>query len=90
MYVFEPAARGTVPTQLMKEAAEQYGYIVAASNNSKNGPWKLADDAVSAMWGDTHVRLAIDDRRVYAAGFSGGARVASRLAQVLHGSAVNC
>jgi len=82
VYVFEPAARGMVPTTIMKDAAEQYGYIVATSNNSKNGPWKPEADAAAAMWEDTHARLAIDDRRIYAAGFSGGARVASRFGQV--------
>jgi poly(3-hydroxybutyrate) depolymerase len=92
VYVFEPAARGMVPTQLMKDAAEQYGYIVATSNNSENGPWKPEADAAAAMLDDTHARLAIDDQRVYTAGFSGGARVASRLAQICkcaHGVVLN-
>src|SRR5215813_4312897 len=82
VYVFEPDARGMVPTTIMKDAAERYGYIVATSNNSKNGPWKPEADAAAAMMDDTHARVAIDDRRVYTAGFSGGARLASRLAQV--------
>jgi hypothetical protein len=34
------------------------------------------------MLEDTHSRLAVDDRRIYFAGFSGGARVASQIAQV--------
>src|SRR5262249_57055959 len=38
-------------------------------------------EAASAVWDDTHARLAIDDRRVYTAGFSGGARLAARIAQ---------
>src|SRR5471030_1275274 len=29
VYVFDPFARGDVPVELMKEAAERYGYIVA-------------------------------------------------------------
>lgn len=33
-------------------------------------------DAWVAMWDDTHQRFAIDGRRVYLTGFSGGARVA--------------
>ena len=33
-----------------------------------------------AVWQDTHARLAIDDRRITFAGFSGGARVATRAA----------
>src|SRR5215470_7870998 len=81
IYVFEPAARGMLPTKIIRDAAEQYGYIVATSNNSKNGPWKPESEAAAAMWQDTHLRFSIDDQRVYAAGFSGGARVASRLAQ---------
>ena len=81
VYVFDPGARGMIPTQLMKDAAEQYGYILATSNNSKNGPWKPEIEAATAMWEDTHTRFAIDDQRVSLAGFSGGARVASQIAQ---------
>jgi hypothetical protein len=81
IYAFDPGARGEIPAALMKSAAEQFGYIVAASNNSKNGPWKPEAEAAQAVWKDTHDRLAIDEQRVYFAGFSGGARVASQLAQ---------
>ena len=81
VYAFDPDGRGNVPVELMQDAAEQYGYIVAGSNNSRNGSWKVEGDAAQAVWDDTHARLAIDDRHVYFAGFSGGARVASVLAQ---------
>lgn len=79
IYCFDPAARGRVPLERFKAAAEKYGVIVAGSNNSRNG----ADDvsvAVNAMMGDTRERLAIDVRRVYTAGFSGGGRVATAVA----------
>jgi hypothetical protein len=81
VYVFDPGAHGEIPAELIKPAAEQFGYIIAASNNSKNGPWMPDAIAAQAMWSDTHDRLAIDDQRVYFAGFSGGARVAAKLAQ---------
>lgn len=81
VYAFDPAARGSMPVELMKEAAERYGYIVAGSNNSRNGAWKPETDAAQAMFQDTHARLSIDNNRVYFAGFSGGARLASSLAQ---------
>ena len=81
VYAFDPAARGSMPVELMKDAAERYGYIVAGSNNSHNGAWKLEADAAQAMFQDTHARLAVDNNRVYFAGFSGGARLASSLAQ---------
>jgi dienelactone hydrolase len=81
VYVFDPDARGEMPVKLMKEAAERYGYIVVGSNNSRNGSWKTETEAAQAMWEDTHAHFVIDDRRIYFAGFSGGARVAAALAQ---------
>ncbi len=77
LYVFDPGARGSVPVTLAKNAAEKFGYIVAGSNNSRNGPTQPSAVAASAIWNDSHRRFTIDDRRVYFAGFSGGARVAT-------------
>lgn len=82
VYAFDPGARGKVPVELMKDAAERYGYIVVGSNNSRNGSWKMEAEAAQAMLLDTQDRLAIDVHRAYFAGFSGGARVAARLAQL--------
>jgi len=67
--------------ELMKDAAERYGYIVAGSNNSHNGSGKSSLEAAQAMIQDTHARLAIDNNRVYFAGLSGAARLAASLAQ---------
>lgn len=82
VYIFDPGAQGTRPVELMKDAAERYGYILVASNNSKNGSWKIQAEAAQAMLQDTEKRLALDPRRYYFAGFSGGARVAARIAQL--------
>ncbi len=79
VYCFDPGARGRVPVERFQEAAEKYGYILAGSNNSRNGPTELALQAIRAMWRDTHDRFSIDDRRVYAAGLSGGARVSFQI-----------
>ena len=80
LYAFDPGARGWVPVERFKEAAEKYGWIVLGSNNSRNGPWSVSVNAWNAMQKDTHQRFAIDDERIYATGFSGGARVAVRIA----------
>ena len=80
LYVFDPAARGASAVEAVREAAEKYGYIVVASNNSRNGPQGGASDAVNAIFQDTHQRYAIDDRRLYTAGLSGGARLAAQVA----------
>ena len=61
-------------------AAELYGYIVAGSNTSRNGPWSVSVAAVQAMSNDLPRRFSIDPERVYATGMSGGARVAMQVA----------
>ncbi|UCD37110.1 MAG: hypothetical protein JSW54_09770 [Fidelibacterota bacterium] len=80
IYAFDPAARGRVPVKRFSIAAEKYGYILVGSNNSRNGPWAANFTAARAMWADTRERLHIDTTRVYATGFSGGARVACEVA----------
>lgn len=76
IYCFDPMARGSFPLTRFKDAAEKYGYIIVGSNNSRNGPDVPLSNIVRTWFQDTSIRLAIDDRRVYTAGFSGGARVA--------------
>ena len=82
VYIFDPAARGNVPVELMKDAAEHNGYILAGSNNSRNGSWKIESEAAQTMLLDSEKRVTIDGNRVYFAGFSGGARVAASLANL--------
>jgi len=79
LYCFDPGGRGRTPVALFQDAAEKYGWILVGSNNSRNGPWEEIFRAVKAFWTDSHARLAIDPERIYACGFSGGARVASGL-----------
>jgi len=82
VFAFDPGGRGKMPVELMKDAAERYSYIVLGSNNSRNGPWKPEMDAADAMLQDAQQRFNVDLKRIYFAGFSGGARVASQLAQL--------
>jgi predicted esterase len=80
LYAFDPGGQGARPVKLAAAAAERFGWIVAGSNNSRNGPMPEIQAAVSALVTDTGARFAVDSRRVYATGFSGGARVATGLA----------
>ena len=82
LYAFDPGARARIPMELFKPAAEKYGYIVVCSDNSRNGPGEPIQRAIWAVWRDTGARFSIDPNRVYSTGFSGGARVASRLHRV--------
>jgi dienelactone hydrolase len=83
LYCLDPGARGRLPVERFAEAAEREGFIVAGSNNARNGPLEPVKEAIGAMTADARQRFAIDDSRVYSAGFSGGARVALAWA---HGS----
>jgi dienelactone hydrolase len=81
IYAFDPSAQGNAPVELYKEAAEKYGYIVAGSYNSRNGMQPVPlQTAIVSMINDTRQRLSIDELRIYTTGFSGGARVATRIA----------
>jgi hypothetical protein len=80
LLAFHPAARGRAMVEKYQAAAEQYGYIVAASNNSRNGPHASSIAAAQAMSTDVSRRFSIDPHRVYLAGMSGGARVATGIA----------
>lgn len=83
---FDPGARGKLPLEHFKGAAERYGFIVCGSNNSRNGPMAPTGEAAKAMLADVAGRFAIDDKRVYLTGFSGGARAATALAVWLTGT----
>jgi poly(3-hydroxybutyrate) depolymerase len=76
VYCLDPGARGRVPVERFAAAAEKAGFLVAGSNNSRNGAIAPSREAIGFMVQDTHERYAIDDARIYAAGLSGGARLA--------------
>jgi poly(3-hydroxybutyrate) depolymerase len=75
IFAFDPGGRGRNPVDRYQAAAEQYGFIVAGSNNSRNGSPDTAK-VVAAMTTDVASRFQIDAKRVYMAGMSGGARIA--------------
>jgi len=75
IFAFDPAARGRMPVERYQAAAEKYGYIAAGSNDSRNGSWQGSAAAAIAMVGDVTVRFKTDEKLMYLAGMSGGARV---------------
>jgi len=81
IYAFDAHGAGKMAVDKYKELAEHYGYILVASNSSKNG---LSGDAivsiVTNLFDDSQERLHIDRNRIYTAGFSGGSRIACSIA----------
>ncbi|HZD96479.1 MAG TPA: hypothetical protein VE133_19615, partial [Candidatus Sulfotelmatobacter sp.] len=78
LLVFDPFGRGETSVKLFHDAAEKYGFIVVGSNNSRN--FQDPSNAIRLLWADVKEQYAIDHRRIYTAGLSGGARVASSIA----------
>ena len=78
---FDAGGRGQTGVERFQAAAEDYGYIVAGSNNSRNGPIDVSLAAAEAMgWVDVLKKYTIDSKHIYTTGQSGGARVAIAVA----------
>lgn len=87
IYLFDPLARGEVAVEAARVAAEKFGYIVVASNNSRNGPMADSTAAANAVWRDTQERFPVEEQRRYLAGMSGGARLVTAIALSCDGCA---
>ncbi|HEY2292169.1 MAG TPA: hypothetical protein VGM86_15830 [Thermoanaerobaculia bacterium] len=87
LYVFDARGDGKRVAELYRPAAEAHGWIVVSSwNSASDGPMEPNFTAMHALWADTHARFAVDDSRVYAAGYSGTVRFACILALTAPGS----
>ncbi|HEX2934728.1 MAG TPA: hypothetical protein VHO72_05190 [Bacteroidales bacterium] len=75
IFLYDPHGNGNLSIENFKEAAERYGYILVGSNNSRNGV-AGTEDIIGKLVNDVFSKFPIDKQRIYAAGFSGGARVA--------------
>jgi hypothetical protein len=87
LYAFDARAQGQRVAEIFQAAAEAHGWIIVSSwNTASDGPIRPNITAMHALWADTHARFAIDDARVYAAGYSGTVRFACVLALTTPGS----
>ena len=81
MVAFDPHGDGKLPLTLYRTLADKFGFILAGSNNSKNGlPGDEIRRIVSLLMHDIRTTLPVDTTRIYLLGFSGGARVAANTA----------
>ena len=81
LFAFDAHAGGRIPVEAYKDLCKKYGYIIVASNNSKNGlDAATLSDITGTFMNDVKQRLSINENRIYLTGFSGGARVASSIA----------
>ena len=81
VYVFDPRQRGAFGAGLFRDAAEEFGWIVVSSNNTRSDTnTEMNVPALEGTLPDARRRFAIDPAREYAAGFSGTAILAWALA----------
>ena len=81
VYFFDSHGSGALPLTKYKALADEYGFILVGSNNSKNGnDWATAGNIWQRLFADTQKRLKINGNRIYTCGFSGGAKVAGYVA----------
>jgi hypothetical protein len=81
IYFFDSHGDGALPLSKYKSLADEYGFILVGSNNSRNGTdWPATENIWRNLSGDTRSRLRIDSNRIYTCGFSGGAKVAGYVA----------
>lgn len=82
LLAFDSQGKGMEPVGRYFDLADSLGWIVAASNSSRNGlPIQLSKDIARATLADIQQRAPVDPHRLYLTGFSGGARVAAAVAQ---------
>ncbi len=85
LYFFDSGGNGALPIIKYKSLADSLGFIFIGSNVSKNGQ---AFDASIEIWkylkNMSLQNFSIDNKRMYVAGFSGGARVSCALASYDH------
>ena len=79
LFIFDPGGRGVVGIKPFIKAAEKYQLILVCSNNSRNTAYE-ENFAIAERWlNEVFSRFKIDQDRIYAAGFSGGSRLASTI-----------
>jgi predicted esterase len=82
VFIFHPAAQGKQGLQPFLKASETYGYVLVCSNDSKNGPYDTNLQIANRLFNKVLKDYSVDPRKMYTAGFSGGARLASTIAVV--------
>lgn len=81
LIMFDPHGDGLLPVNLFNTEAAKSGFILAGSNNSKNGmSIEQTTGIYQKILADITSRFTIEKKAVYLCGFSGGSRVAGAIA----------
>jgi hypothetical protein len=84
LFFFDPHGDGNLPLKNYQSLADKYGYILMGSNDIKNGlPGNYTFPVFQQLLKETESRFLIDSKKLFIAGFSGGAKLAILFAQQL-------
>jgi predicted peptidase len=76
LLVFDPRGRGTPAAEIFRGAAEEYGWMLISSNQTRSDDDSAPNDrAVRALLAEA-AAYSVDVKRIYATGFSGTAMLA--------------
>lgn len=81
IYVFDPSGKPIYPVKKLQKAADAYGYVLVGCHNYINGPADF--DIISKVSADVSQKVSLHPKRMYTCGFSGGARYAFALSQMV-------
>jgi predicted esterase len=88
LLVFDPRGRSVEAAERFTAAAEEYGWIVVSSNDTRSDAGMEPNQkAIGALWPEIQRRYSADRERIYAAGFSGTVAPAMLLSKATGGIA---
>ncbi|MCG6926229.1 MAG: hypothetical protein LJF30_13060, partial [Acidobacteria bacterium] len=89
LIVLDPRGRSVLAAELFRETAEEYGWILLSSNDSRSDTPSGEPNfrALRALWPEAQGRYSADPKRTYLAGFSGTAKFAWAIARQAEGVA---
>lgn len=82
LVILDAQGNGTIGIERFKAGAEKYGYVLIGSYNYRNGPVDKGFEAARILLDEVTREWPIDMNRIYTAGMSGGARMASTVGVV--------
>lgn len=86
LFILDPRGRAVPALERFRAAAEEFGWIIASSHDSRSDVDEdLNTPAFNALLDDTQRRLRVDTDRLYLAGFSGTAESSWYIAQAMEG-----
>jgi predicted esterase len=84
LFFLDPHGDGTLPLKNYQKLADKYGYILIGSQTIKNGlSGSYSFSTFQMLLNESQSRFLIDSKRLFIAGFSGGAKLAIIFAQQL-------